>query len=76
LHQKLKSPDGRLMQLLKSEPDDVRLMDELFLATLSRCPTDAERANVAALLQGAPREEAYLDLFWALLNSKEFAFNH
>ena len=29
-----------------------------------------------ALTAGDPREEVFRDLFWALLNSKEFAFNH
>ena len=27
-------------------------------------------------LQGGPREEVFKDLFWALLNSAEFTFNH
>ena len=25
---------------------------------------------------GGPKEEFYRDLFWALLNTREFAFNH
>jgi hypothetical protein len=28
------------------------------------------------LAQGGSREEVFGDLFWAVLNSKEFAFNH
>ena len=29
-----------------------------------------------ALAAGDDRREVFRDLFWALLNSKEFAFNH
>ena len=42
---------------------------------LSREPSAAELASVKSAL-GDDREEAFRDLFWALLNSKEFAFNH
>jgi hypothetical protein len=33
-------------------------------------------AVLAPLNQGANRDEVFRDLFWALLNSKEFSFNH
>ena len=42
-----------------------------FTVALSRLPTPAERA------QWSGTDEEYLkDLFWALLNSKEFGTNH
>ncbi len=75
---KLQSPDSRLAALLRAGPkDDASVIDELYLATLCRRPTAAERAAVRQAL-GRPdeREDALRDLFWALLNSKEFAFNH
>lgn len=74
--QKVRSPDGRLAKLLKSRMNDAVLMEELFLATLSRPPSSAESAAVTKALAEGPREEVYRDLFWALLNSKEFTFNH
>jgi hypothetical protein len=53
------------------------VVDELFLATLSRPPAAAERDAVLQSLRKADnRDEFYRDLFWALLNTKEFAFNH
>ncbi len=74
---KLRSGESRLVALLKETSDDMRVAQTLFLATLCRLPTEAERAAVAkALATGDPREEVCRDLFWALLNSKEFAFNH
>ncbi|HEX4000149.1 MAG TPA: DUF1549 domain-containing protein [Pirellulales bacterium] len=76
LRDKINSGDGRLASLLKNEQDDGRITTELFQSTLSREPTDAERSAVRAALAGGPRDEVFHDLQWALLNSKEFVFNH
>ena len=76
LLQKINSGDGRLGVLLKNQKDDRQLAAELFLSTLCREPTDAERSAVQAALKGGPRDEVFHDLLWALLNSKEFVFNH
>lgn len=53
-------------------------VDRLYLATLSRYPTKAERARVDAFFkQGArPPREALADLLWVLLNTSEFTLNH
>jgi hypothetical protein len=72
---KVASGSGWLAKALASEKDDDKLLDALFLRTYSRVPTSAERAKVKELLKGTPREELFRDLFWALLNSKEFLFN-
>jgi hypothetical protein len=77
VQQKARSGDGRLMKLLREKKPDDAVVEELFLATLSRLPMEKQRAAVrAALADGEPREEVFRDLFWALFNSKEFAFNH
>jgi len=73
---KLASTDGRLATLLKSK-DDRAVTDELFLTAVARLPSPAERETIAGMLaSGDAREDVFRDLFWALLNSKEFAFNH
>ena len=74
---KLNSGTGWLAQRLKEEKDNDKLLDELFLRAYSRKPTDKERATVARLLKDrdTTRDELFRDLFWALLNSKEFIFN-
>jgi len=76
LHEKIRAPEGRLTQILKSFAEDHEAIDELFLATLSRLPTPEEREEILGAMVGADRTEAMADLFWALLNSKEFTFNH
>lgn len=73
---KLNDGQGRLQRLLEKEPDNNKVIDELFLTTFNRLPRDEERATVTKALEGAERREIFQDLFWALLNSKEFAFNH
>jgi hypothetical protein len=73
---KIRSSEGRLAALLKQE-DDGKLVEELFLATVARLPRASELAAIQkARASGDARDEVYRDLFWALLNSKEFAFNH
>jgi hypothetical protein len=77
IHQKVIAPQGRLAGLMKRNASDTEIIDELYLATLSRLPTSDERAAIAELLAVAPRrEEGLQDLLWTLLNSSEFAFNH
>ncbi len=69
--------DGRMPKLLKEQTNDDAVMDELFLTAFARTPSDRERLAVRKLLvAGERREEVFRDLFWALLNSKNFAFNH
>jgi len=74
---KIHSPDGRLAQLLAGGKTDEQIVEELFLASLGKPPTEAARTAVKkALADEGKREEVFRDLFWALLNSKEFSFNH
>lgn len=55
-------------------------IDTLYLATLSRLPRGEERDRLAAYVQrgGAQNDAgaALADVFWALLNTSEFLFNH
>ena len=74
---KIRSGDGRLAGLLAAKADEAKVGEDLFSATVSRPPTKQEADAVQNLVSGGdPKEEVYRDLFWALLNSKEFAFNH
>lgn len=74
--QKIHSADGRLARLLKSGKTNDEILDELFLAALSRRPSAAERSAIGKALAEGEREEVFRDVFWAILNAKEFAFNH
>ena len=76
---KLKSPTGRLATLLAEHSDNGAVVEQLYLLTFGRTPTGEESGLINALLKDAKdaeRDETLLDLFWALLNAKEFAFQH
>jgi len=73
---KISAENGRLNALAKEKTQDNILIEELFLATLGRHPSTAEIATVRKNVSSAGHDETLVDLFWALLNSKEFAFNH
>jgi hypothetical protein len=70
----LAQKDSRLQRLLDTYPEDGKVIDELFLATLSRAPSDAERALAVAALQ-RNRVEGAQNVQWALLNLAEFLYN-
>lgn len=75
IQKKLIAPDNRIDQLL-ALPDDGQIVESLFLSTLSRFPADRERAAVAAALRTGDRKAALQDALWAILNTKEFLYNH
>jgi hypothetical protein len=76
INKKLRDNDGRLVQLLKKCKENSELTEAVFEATLNRPPSEKEKAAVEKALAADKRDEVYRDLFWAVLNSKEFAFNH
>ncbi len=58
--------------------NDPRAVESIYLAALTRRPTPEEAAYFEAQLQqsGESRAERIQDLFWALINSTEFSWNH
>jgi Protein of unknown function (DUF1553)/Protein of unknown function (DUF1549) len=79
LEDKVASPAGRVARLITSGHSDADVIEELFLATLSRFPTDAERrALLRHFARHGPgrRLVAAEDLLHALLTHKEFLFQH
>lgn len=69
--------NGYLAHALEEEPEAGELVEFLYLRALCRPPTDAERSHWTRLLEaGSSRRDIAEDLFWALLNCREFAFNH
>ena len=70
-------PHNRITQLVNSQADDGKLVEELFVSILCRLPTEKESAaGIEAIKQGESRLGGAQDLAWALINSPSFLFNH
>jgi hypothetical protein len=77
------SPDkGETLSAIANAPfmDTAGKIDALYLAALSRKPTREESVKFVEYVEkgGASndKKKALSDVFWALLNSPEFLFNH
>lgn len=78
-NRKIEAKDNRLTKLLKAKKTDAQIVDQLYLAALTRLPTSRERQQILAVLKTTPASEkrqAFEDLFWGILSSKEFLLNH
>ncbi|MFM1769236.1 MAG: hypothetical protein RJA22_1765 [Verrucomicrobiota bacterium] len=68
---------GLVKRLLKSGLTPPAIVDDLYLRCLSRTPTAEEKTRLLSHLKDDKQAESVLtDVFWAILNSKEFIFNH
>ncbi len=78
LHDKVTSDKAVLAKLLKEHGSPDEIVDELYLSTYSRFPTDAERHAAAALFPAdrTKHRQTAEDLLWALLNTPEFTFKN
>ncbi len=68
----------RIKRLLQSGASDEAIMDELWLAAFSRFPTEEEKQKTLNYVREREKQkdQAWQDVLWALLNTKEFLFNH
>ncbi len=58
-------------------PSDEKAIETAYLCVLTRRPTDTERSHfLEAFKQQAARTPSVEDLYWILLNSTEFSWNH
>ena len=79
LNQKLAAKQNSLTKLLDSKKSPAEIVDEAYLAALARFPTPEEKLKFQAALEQTKPDEfraAVEDVFWAVLSSKEFIFNH
>ena len=68
---------GVVKRLLAEKKTPPQIIESLFLRCLSRKPNADELAKLTAFFkEGKPPEQVLNDVFWSLLNSKEFMFTH
>jgi hypothetical protein len=70
---------GSAAERATNETDNTQIIDEVYLAALSRLPTEQERDSLVGELAAADdqdRRQIIEDLYWSVLTSREFLFNH
>ena len=68
---------GRIKKMIEVKSGPVEILESLFVMTLSRQPTKQEKESFLGLIGDSVKDSAvYEDIFWGLLNSTEFSFNH
>jgi len=77
VHQKI-IQGGLVKKWLQAGKTPAEVIDEIYLRCLTRPPTDDERSRLVATLplEQPSIENGLQDVFWAVLNSREFLFNH
>jgi hypothetical protein len=77
VNDRLRNATNRIGKLIAAKKTDREILDELFLVTLTRPPTDSEsQAMLSHVTAQMDKRRAWEDVHWALINSKEFLFRH
>jgi hypothetical protein len=66
-------------RIAEQAPDDRNAVEVAYLSVLTRRPTPEEQAHFGGRLAGSKgqeRKNRLSDLFWTLLNTTEFSWNH
>src|SRR5262249_49719856 len=81
IQQKLAQEGSRAGKLAADARPEAAKIRELYLSFYSRLPSDREVRNLESYLSrhrgsAQAKRQAYEDILWAMINTKEFLFNH
>jgi hypothetical protein len=70
--------EGKVVERrLEEKKTPEQIIEELYVRCVTRKPTDEEKTGLGKYLEGVENPREVLeDVFWSLLNSREFLFNH
>jgi hypothetical protein len=76
VHDKIQQ-GGVIKRMLDEGRTPEQVIESLYIRCLSRQPTESEMQRLSGIVQESGNAQAGLeDVFWAILNSREFLFNH
>ncbi len=79
INQKLRSDASRVQQFIAGGLPNYAMIEQAYLVALSRFPTDDEMQRLLGVMNATDPAEHHVvieDLFWSILSSREFLFNH
>lgn len=77
VHGKLREKSSRITAMIDAKKSDEEIITTLYLASVSRNPVPEELAIAKAhIAKSTDHRQALEDVGWAILNSKEFLFQH
>ena len=79
VHNKLRSDTGRVNTMIAAGKGDEEIITTIYLAAVSRAPSSGEMQTAMTHIASVPADQRRLaleDIGWAVLNSKEFLFQH
>ncbi|MEX2287841.1 MAG: DUF1549 and DUF1553 domain-containing protein [Planctomycetaceae bacterium] len=81
INAKLEHEKSRVSQFVSAGAAPEQIVDDLYMSALARTPRSDEKAKILQVLAEAAADEKQRrlvieDLYWSVLSSKEFLFNH
>ena len=79
VNERLRNEKSCVAKVMDAEIENNRILEDAFLTTLARQPSGAEVEQLLPVLETASkdqRREVIEDLYWGIMSSREFLFNH
>ena len=79
INERLRDPQSCVQNAIAEELPVAEVVQQAFLATLARHPTESELDQLSQVIQQTPADErvtALEDLYWGIMSTREFLFNH
>ena len=77
IHTMLTADTGRAARMAKAEPSHSEKVSDLYYSVYARPPVEDElKVAIGHIEKTEDKKQAYEDIVWALVNTKEFLFNH
>ena len=79
INKKLEAKNSLVAKFIENKTPNEKVVEEVYLGALARYPTRTENTKILKALNDAPETDhraALEDVYWAVLSSKEFLFNH